>query len=222
MVKEELENIIDNMYELQRKRILDIKQNNIDGVEIKDIIYLGKIREIEDEKVLEREVYLSIEEKDGKIAYKYYDEKQELIGIEQEGKPAIGKVEEINKLKKTIKTTKQTVSLKEEINKNKEKANKEKENKKAEKDDKIEVPLSQKITSKLTEKEETNLQEKIKGETLRNKLGLDPEYEKLILVSSSQVNAFLPPNERKTNVDCFIAKKANGESIVIRRRYFKI
>ena len=124
MTEEELEGIIDNMYELQRKRLLSIQESNIEGLEIKDIVYIGKIKApgIEEGQVIEKEVYLSIEEKDGKITYKYYDENQELLGIEQEemyipSEKYINKKEEIEKIQELGK---EGISLKEIEEKEKE------------------------------------------------------------------------------------------------------
>ena len=214
MNEKELENIIDNMYELQRKRLLDIEEKGIKDLNIIDIKYVGKIQlsELEDGQTLEKEVYVSIEEKNGIISYKYFDENQKLIGIEQDEK-IIGEQEKINKIKAL---NEETVSL----NKIKETQEQEKQEEQEEKQhsddkDKIEVPLDQNISSKVTKKEEVDLNQVQQGETLRNLLGLDGEYTKIVLVNSSQVNAFLPPEQRKSNLDCFIALKENGESIVL-------
>lgn len=220
MTEEELENIIDNMYELQRKRILSIQENNIEGLEIKDIMYVGKIKApgIEEGQVIEKEIYLSIEEKDGKIAYKYYDENQELLGIECEEKyiPSEKYMNKKETMQEIKELGKEGVSLKEIEEKEKEtKKNQNTKNKEEKKNPNIEIPLEQEITSKITKKEETDLNQIQQGETLRNLLGLSGEYTKIVLVSSSQVNSFLPPEQRKTNMDCFIAVKENGESIVL-------
>lgn len=67
----------------------------------------------------------------------------------------------------------------------------------------------------LTKKEETNLEQRIKGVSLRNALGLSEEYVKIAIVSSSQVNKYTNPEKRHGNIDSFVAIKANGEAIVL-------
>lgn len=214
MDKEELEKIIDNMYELQRKRILDINEKQIENLNIKDIIYLGKVRmpNTEDGQILEKEIYVSIEEKDGKIAYKYFDENQELLAIEQEGKQNING--ELIKEIKNNNNSENELSLKEIEEKQSDK-DKEDDKKQVKEDEKVEIPLEQEVTSKVTKKEDVDLNQIQQGETLRNLLGLSGEYTKIVLVSSSEVNKFLPSEQRKINKDCFIAVKSSGEGMVL-------
>ena len=156
MDKEELEKIIDNMYELQRKRILDINEKQIENLNIKDIIYLGKVRmpNTEDGQILEKEIYVSIEEKDGKIAYKYFDENQELLAIEQEGKQNING--ELIKEIKNNNNSENELSLKEIEEKQSDK-DKEDDKKQVKEDEKVEIPLEQEVTSKVTKKEDVDL-----------------------------------------------------------------
>lgn len=86
---------------------------------------------------------------------------------------------------------------------------KEKENE--EEDEKI----TKNAANSLTKKEETSLDQQIKGRTLRNILGLSGEYEKIAIVSSSQVNKYTNPEKTHNNIDSFVATKANGEAIVL-------
>lgn len=78
-----------------------------------------------------------------------------------------------------------------------------------------EEKITKNAANSLTKREETSLEQKIKGTTLRNVLGLSGEYEKIAIVSSSQVNKYTNPEKRHNNIDSFVAIKANGEAIVL-------
>lgn len=81
--------------------------------------------------------------------------------------------------------------------------------------EKKEETITKNDANLLTKKEETNLDQQIKGITLRNALGLSGEYEKIAIVSSSQVNRYANPEKSHHNIDSFVAIKANGEAIVL-------
>ena len=78
-----------------------------------------------------------------------------------------------------------------------------------------EIDLTQNQADQLTRGEETNLDQQIKGTTLRNLLGLGGEYDKLVIVSSAQVNKFTNPEKMHSNIDSFVAIKTNGEATVL-------
>lgn len=75
--------------------------------------------------------------------------------------------------------------------------------------------ITKNAVNSLSKREETSLEQKIKGITLRNVLGLSGEYVKIAIVSSSQVNKYTNPEKRHNNIDSFVAIKANGEAIVL-------
>lgn len=78
-----------------------------------------------------------------------------------------------------------------------------------------EIDLTQNQADQLTRGEETKLNQQIKGTTLRNLLHLDGDYVKLAIVSSAQVNKFTNPEKMHSNIDSFVAIKANGEATVL-------
>lgn len=78
-----------------------------------------------------------------------------------------------------------------------------------------EEKITKNAVNSLSKKEETSLEQQIKGITLRNVLGLSGEYVKIAIVSSSQVNKYTNPEKRHNNIDSFVAIKANGEAIVL-------
>ena len=72
-----------------------------------------------------------------------------------------------------------------------------------------------KMRNHLTQREETDLNQVIKGEALRNLLGLSGEYVKIAIVSSSQANQYVSTENQNSNKDSFVAIKANGECTVL-------
>lgn len=84
-----------------------------------------------------------------------------------------------------------------------------------EKEDNQEPEIDTNEANRLTKKEETNLDQRIKGVSLRNALGLSEDYVKIAIVSSSQVNKYTNPEKRHSNIDSFVAIKANGEATVL-------
>ena len=67
----------------------------------------------------------------------------------------------------------------------------------------------------LSRKEEVNLNQQIKGRTLRNVLGLEGDYVKIAIVSSSQVNQYTDPEKPHGNRYSFVAIRANREAVVL-------
>lgn len=217
MYEEELDDITVNLYELRRKRLLEIETNDIKDLEIKDIVYLGKIKEKtnEDEQIKEKQIYMTIEEKDGNILYRYYDENQELLGIEKENDyiPTEKNIDkpELNTNIKSLEKNGLSLNEQEKKEQNTEKEQEQQETNK----ETIELPLDQIVLSDLIPKENVDLNEYHNGVTLRNILGLSSEYDKLVLVSADQVNKFLPANKKILHKDAFVAKKPNGEITIL-------
>lgn len=83
------------------------------------------------------------------------------------------------------------------------------------KDDEEEETIDKNTANSLSRKEEVNLNQQIKGKTLRNALGLEGDYVKIAIVSSSQVNQYTDPEKPHGNKDSFVAIKANGEAVVL-------
>ena len=83
------------------------------------------------------------------------------------------------------------------------------------KDDEEEETIDKNTANSLSRKEEVNLNQQIKGKTLRNALGLEGDYVKIAIVSSSQVNQYTNPEKIHGNIDSFVAIKANGETVVL-------
>lgn len=228
MTEEQLEEIKIKMQVLKNEIETKIEEKNIEDTKIVDIVYLGKVnyKTEEEGKIEEKEIFMCIQEQDGKFVYKYYDENNELIALENVTDDNVipskkylyddkGIVDKVGKLDK------EGIASLNELEQEKEKNNKQSEEEKEEKqqegedNEKIEKSLEKDTTSNLTKKERINLNQIIKGETLSNKLGIPPEYTELVLVSASQVNAFFPSNKKHRNKDAFIAIRPDGEGMVI-------
>ena len=100
----------------------------------------------------------------------------------------------------------------------------EKSEEKEEKDDDEQEQLTSDETKKLDIREETSANKNLKGQTLRNKLGLEKEgimgATKIARVSTASLERV--KGEKISNqLDTFVAIKSNGESVVLRRKYTK-
>ena len=77
-------------------------------------------------------------------------------------------------------------------------------------------------TRKLDIREETSANKSIKGQTLRDKLGLEEEgitdVEKIARVSTSSIEGEKISNQ----LDTFVAIKTNEEAVVLRRKHIKV
>ena len=105
----------------------------------------------------------------------------------------------------------------------KDKDKKEEKDENKEKEDENEE-LTTDETRKLDIREETSANKSIKGQTLRNKLGLAKEgitdVEKIARVSTSSLERV--EGEKISNqIDTFVAIKTNGEAVVLRRKHIK-
>lgn len=78
-----------------------------------------------------------------------------------------------------------------------------------------EETIDKNTANSLSRKEEVNLNQQIKGRTLRNVLGLEGDYVKIAIVSSSQVNQYTDPEKPHGNRYSFVAIRANGEAVVL-------
>ena len=110
-----------------------------------------------------------------------------------------------------------------DIDKEIEERDKEEKEDNKEKDDENEE-LTTDETRKLDIREETSANKSIKGQTLRNKLGLEEEgitdVEKIARVSTSSLEGV--KGEKISNqLDTFVAIKTNGEAVVLRRKHIK-
>ena len=104
----------------------------------------------------------------------------------------------------------------------------EEKDKDSEKEDKGQDDEQEELTSdetrKLDIREETSANKSIKGQTLRNKLGLEKEgitnVDKIARVSTSSLERI--EGEKISNqIDTFVAIKSSGEAVVLRRKYIK-
>lgn len=243
-------NNLSKMIELKNKREKEIKDNLKDGdrldTVINDVKHLGKItfvEEIDGEKVeQEKDIYLLIEEKDGRILYKYYDENLQLVAYEDsvfeelmaeskfEGKDQsfLKQLEELDKDGKSLSQLEEElekisevlgISL-EEIDEIKELDLKQEIK---EKEDNEKEVLDKDETSHLDIKETTKLKQNVKGETLENKLGIKnitlpngqklTDGEKLAVVSTSSLNKTV--DSKNSQMYSFVVIRKNGEAVPI-------
>lgn len=244
----ELKKDIEVMMQIEKKEEKEIKKRfdetgDLDTI-INDIKTLGtiKLKQEEKGKIIEEEkrIYLLIEEKDGRILFKYYDENSELIAVEDstlellvpakeyenEGKLILKEIEDMDKegisLSQIREKVKELESISNILGINIEDIesldeidlNQELEENKQEE-------LTKQETSKLDIKETTNLSENIKGTTLANKLGINnitlPNGEKLTdgvklaRVNTNSLNQFT--DKKSSMKDSFVVIRANGEAV---------
>ncbi len=244
----EEKNNLSTMVKLRNKREREIKENLRNGEHldtiINDIKYLGKvefIEEIDGQKIEEeKDIYLLIEEKDGRVLYRYYDENMKLIAYEgdiREGimattdfedkdKSFLKQIDEFNKedsmslsdIEEKLEKISDTLELDiDEIKEIKE-LDLNQKIKEAEKDKET---LSKDETSHLDIKETTRLSQNIKGQTLGNKLGINnielpngkklTDGEKLAIVNTDSLNKY---TDRKNSQDySFVVIRKNGEAV---------
>ena len=197
---------IEAMIKLKAKREQQIKESLKDNEPlqtiINDIKYLGQIKYTEqglDGKDIEqvKEIYMIVEENDGKMWYKYYDENLELIaaedGIEEQIAFAenskekdmefLDKIQELDKMEgiSLSELEQEYLSLEyiaielgidlDEIEEYK-KLDLNQEIDEKEENEENEV-ISKEETNKLDIREKTNLNQNIEGRTLGNKLGVN-------------------------------------------------
>lgn len=206
--------ILENMMKLKELRQQELNKKMNDGQKINavvnDIRYLGKIgfiEEIEGQNISkERDVYLSIEDDDGKITYRYYNEDLQLVAGEDGALETLVPSTEFSEkdqtyLEKIVEKGKEGMSLL-DIETRVEKIEKiakalgisaetigyieeidlEQEIEEEQEQEENQM-LTKEQTASLNIRETTNLSENIKGETLGNKLGVNnielPNGEKL-------------------------------------------
>lgn len=209
--------ILENMMKLKELRQQELNKKMNDGQTISavvnDIRYLGKIEfieEIDGQNILkERDVYLSIEDENGKITYRYYNEDLQLVAGEDSALGTLVPSTEFSEkdqtyLEKISEKAKEGISLL-EIEAKVERIEKiakalgisaeaityieeidleqEIEEDEEEQEQEKNQMLTKEQTASLNIRETTNLSENIKGETLGNKLGVNnielPNGEKL-------------------------------------------
>lgn len=229
----------------KREKYIKEKDQGLDTV-INDIEYLGKVKfiqEINGQKVEEeKDIYLLIEEKDGRTLYKYYDENMELVAYEDsvfeelmaesrfEGKDQ-SFLKQIENIDKEGKSLSQIEAELEEISKGlgisldeiEEIREFDLKQEIKEKEDSEKQILNKDKVSCLDIKETTKLSQNIKGETLENKLGIKnvtlpngqklTDGEKLAVVSTSSLNKVVDTKNSQSYSFCVIRK--NGEAVPI-------
>lgn len=208
--------LLTKMQELKDKRESEISNQELD-IKIVNVKYLGKIKWIDeqDESRVEKEkdIFMIIEDRNGSMVYKYYDENMEMIAaqmaldnnllpnkkfLSKEDKSFLKDIEDLDKVGESLEDLKREKEQ-EEKGKTKNEDKKESEDKE--------------ITGFKTDKSgATSLDQMIDGVTLRNILKLDGDYECIKPVSASQVKNY---TEGISNKDAVIAIKKNGECIIL-------
>lgn len=243
----EEKNNLSTMIELKQKREKDIKEKGEElYIVINDIKHLGKVKfiqEINGQKAEEeKDIYLLIEEKDGRILYKYYDENLQLVAVEDstrdelmaeskfEGKDQsfLKQIEELDKEGKSLSQIEAEleeisvalgISL-DEIDEVKEFDLKQEIKEKEENEKQV---LNKDETSHLDIKETSKLNQNIKGETLENKLGIKnitlpngqklTDGDKLAVVSTTSLNNSV--DTKNSQSYSFVVIRKNGEAVPI-------
>ena len=237
-------NNLSTMIKLKNKREKEIKEDLVEredlDIIINDIKYLGSVKfiqELDGQKIEEeRDIYLLVEEKDGRVLYRYYDENMKLVAYEDsvlEELMATIDFEDKDQtfLKQIDQLDKENAISLADIEEKLEKIS----DKLGISIDEIkeikELDLNQKIKNKetldkdealnLDIKETTKLNQNIKGQTLANKLGINDielpngqkltDGEKLAVVSTSSSNKYT--DTKSSQAYRFVVIRKNGEAI---------
>ena len=181
-------------------------------------LYTVEIYDYEKDEI-QTKIYLDGQEVDmGEIMRTYEDINpiKDLINKakEQEEKGEEAQTKDLNKMEqeKLLEYAEKTGKEKEDIEKIVEM---ELDQKLGGKDDEEEETIDKNTANSLSRKEEVNINQQIKGRTLRNVLGLEGDYVKIAIVSSSQVNQYTDPKKPHGNRYSFVAIRANGEAVVL-------
>lgn len=180
-------------------------------------LYTVEIYDYEKDEI-QTKIYLDGQEVDmGEIMRTYEDINpiKDLINKakEQEEKGEEAQTKDLNKMEqeKLLEYAEKTGKEKEDI----EEIDELKLDQKLGKDNEEEEIIDKNTANSLSRKEEVNLNQQIKGRTLRNVLGLEGDYVKIAIVSSSQVNQYTDPEKPHGNRYSFVAIRANGEAVVL-------
>lgn len=178
-------------------------------------LYTVEIYDYEKDEI-QTKIYLDGQEVDmGEIMRTYEDINPIKDAInkakEQEEKGEEAQTKDLNKIEqeKLLEYAEKTGKEKEDI----EEIDELELDQKLGKDD--EETIDKNTANSLSRKEEVNLNQQIKGRTLRNVLGLEGDYVKIAIVSSSQVNQYTDPEKPHGNRYSFVAIRANGEAVVL-------
>ena len=178
-------------------------------------LYTVEIYDYEKDEI-QTKIYLDGQEVDmGEIMRTYEDINpiKDLINKakEQEEKGEEAQTKDLNKMEqeKLLEYAEKTGKEKEDI----EEIDELELDQKLGKDD--EETIDKNTANSLSRKEEVNINQQIKGRTLRNVLGLEGDYVKIAIVSSSQVNQYTDPEKPHGNRYSFVAIRANGEAVVL-------
>ncbi len=245
--------ILENMIKIRENRekelISNLEEGEFPDTVINDVRYLGKIKFSEnfDGTNIEKEsdVYLLIEEKDGVLVYKYYNENKKLMAYENDAleqvmpsKEFVNKDEsilkQITKMDKEGKSLLEIEAQVEMIEKIAESLGIDPED--IENIDELDLEqiiegeqqeknniISQEKTDSLDIKETTDLNENIKGTTLANKLGVSnielPNGEKLtdgIKLARVSTSSLSKYTENSSNmIDSFVIIRNNGQAVPV-------
>lgn len=237
---------MDKLIEKRQQQIdEDFKNEGRLKTVINDVKYLGKIRYIEEvdgkREEKEKDIFTIIEENDGNIWYKYYDENMQLIAAEngfqqlalsgnvaEKNSDVLEKIEKLDKMEGTsLSETKEEYRIIEEVARKQGIEVEDIENyKKLNLNQEIDNDEENKVidsdeTKKLDIREKTNLSQNIEGRTLGNKLGINnitlPDGSKLTdgkylaVVSTSSLNKYKEKNSSQRY--SFAVIRENGEAV---------
>lgn len=202
--------LLDKMQELRNKRENEIADEELD-IKVVDVKYLGKIKwidEIDGNRVeKEKDIYMVIEERNGSMTYKYYDENMEMLAaqratdemampsekyLDREDKSYIEDIDELDKDGKSLEELEQEEKTVGEIKK--------------EEEEEISKEFSTNTSGA------TSLNQMVDRVTLRNILNLDGDYEYIKPIDASILNQFGGNISSKQGI---VAIKNNGECKIL-------
>ncbi len=188
-----------------------------------EIKYLGKFEFTVEgkEELVEKDVFMTIEEIDGQFQYKYYDENMQFIGMQDARNMNIISFNEhlpensIMKLENLDKTSLKTIDeLKEEQEQNKQKEQQEQQEENKNKPEQNNQEISQLTKAQVNSLNgpKTRLAQVVDGVTLGNAIGLSGEYIKLVdadKIKKLFPDMDIPTGQRYIPIEIFTDGTAN-------------
>ena len=227
--------VIEEMEALKSKRIYEIKKDIIGRDELEadenalnkavTIKYLGKMEFINEQgELVDKDVFISVEEHSGQFQIRYYDEDQKLLGIQRAfdeniipSGDMIDKLpEEMNKLEKQdIEEAKSLEELKEE--QNQEEQQTEEEQQAQQEPQKLpgtedEDPQLNKTQTNNLKGPKISLNQIVDEEPLRNIIGLDGKYLQIVdadIIRKLIPDIKIPTSQRTIPIEIFPDGTAN-------------
>lgn len=219
--------LLAKMQELKDKRESEISNQELD-IKIVDVKYLGKIKWIDeqDESRVEKEkdIFMIIEDRNGSMVYKYYDENMEMIAaqmsldnnllpnkkfLSKEDKSFLKDIEDLDKVGESLEDLKREKE-KEEKGKTKN-ADKKKDTKEERKND-----LTGKKTKGIVQRIDPNKAYVNSVETVSNAYGISSDVDELV-IADTQAGDENALSDNKTiymlDKDDKIIEKSNGKKI---------